>query len=62
MQLRRVQPTTGLLERVHYVPRAATLSNIPPPPTVTEPVKGELARGYPSLSPTDIFFIPCHSQ
>jgi len=35
------------------------ISNIPPPPTVTEPVevsKGELTRGYPCLSPTDFFF------
>ena len=45
-----VQPTTGLLVRVHFVPRAATLSGV--------------ARGYPRLSPTDFFcynlFNPCH--
>ena len=35
-----VQPTTGLLlGRVHFVPRATPLSGV--------------ARGYPSLSPTD---------
>ena len=34
-----VQPTTGLVKRVHYIPRAASLSGV--------------ARGYPSLSPTD---------
>ena len=45
-----VQPTTGLFVRVHFVPRAATLSGV--------------ARGYPRLSPTDFFcynlFNPCH--
>ena len=34
-----VQPATGLLVSVHCVPRVATLSGV--------------ARGYPSLSPTD---------